>query len=49
MASCVKCNKQVGCGCNVNKEGLCAVCAEEKRKSEALNPKPPVVNKPFFH
>lgn len=31
MAACVKCKKPVGCGCNLNKEGLCSTCAKEKR------------------
>ena len=35
MAACNKCKKSVGCGCNLNKEGLCATCAAEKRKEEA--------------
>jgi hypothetical protein len=33
MATC-KCGKSVGCGCNLNKEGLCAECAKKKRDAE---------------
>lgn len=34
MAACSKCGKQVGCGCGL-KGGLCATCADAKRKEEA--------------
>ena len=34
MAQCIKCKKSVGCGCNLNKEGLCATCAQKKREAE---------------
>lgn len=33
MASCRKCGKGVGCGCNLNKEGLCAECAHGVKTS----------------
>lgn len=46
MASCNKCQKAVGCGCNLNKEGLCATCSAAKRKEEAEKAKTTIVNKP---
>lgn len=50
MAACKKCNKAVGCGCNLSKDGLCATCAQEKRKQEEetlKNKKPPTI--PLLH
>ena len=35
MASCNKCKKPVGCGCNLSKNNLCATCEQEKQKQEA--------------
>ena len=46
MASCNKCRKSVGCGCNLNKEGLCAKCAQEKRDQENATPSQPVIINP---
>lgn len=48
MATC-KCGKPVGCGCNLNREGLCATCAQAKKKEEAEKAKLPIVVKPFMH
>lgn len=42
MANCRNCKKGVGCGCNLNKEGLCATCA--KAKAQQPIPTPPVIN-----
>lgn len=28
MAACKKCGKKVGCGCSLNKDGVCATCAQ---------------------
>lgn len=36
MAACVSCGKAVGCGCNLNKDGLCATCADKKKKTEVV-------------
>ena len=35
MVQCSKCQKQVGCGCNL-KNTLCSTCNAEKIKEEAL-------------
>lgn len=39
MAACRNCGKAVGCGCNLNKSGLCATCAV-KAKTEPIQPSP---------
>ena len=52
MANCIKCKKQAGCSCNLNREGLCATCAADKRKAEAeeLQRTENLKNiKPFLH
>lgn len=41
MANCAKCGTNVGCGCHLNKEGLCASCAQKKRQE--ILPKPPTI------
>ena len=38
MASCTKCGKGVGCGCNLA-GGLCATCAAEKKKEDEAKAK----------
>lgn len=37
MASCTKCGKVVGCGCNL-KGGLCATCIEKARHPVKIPP-----------
>lgn len=45
MASCINCSKKVGCGCNLNKEMLCATCVKEKKSSTPKEiPKPKLSN-----
>ena len=43
MAACrnPKCGKAVGCGCNLNKNGLCATCAKAEREG-TLTLTPPI-------
>lgn len=33
MSVCAKCKKDVGCGCNLNSEGLCLYCAKENKET----------------
>lgn len=36
MANCKRCKTNVGCGCNL-KDGLCAYCYDQDRKSLTIN------------
>lgn len=38
MAQCVRCKTNVGCGCNLNKDGLCAYCAQQKKDELTVKP-----------
>lgn len=44
MAACKNCGKSVGCGCNLNKDGLCATCSRAAKNNPPVTPNP--VNPP---
>lgn len=35
MARCVRCKRDVGCGCGLKEGGLCSECRKKKREEEA--------------
>ena len=30
MATCIRCNTDIGCSCNLNEKGLCSNCIDSK-------------------
>lgn len=42
MASCKNCGKSVGCGCNLNRQGLCPTCAQKANEPVTIVPQVPL-------